>query len=216
MKSSKHATRLTVALMLSVCHFVVLKNDADSISEKVKLRPEDNEAKVYREVNNLSRVSHQYIVRYHACWIEDQNQQPPTPSESDVTTPTPTASISEEPSDPFAINFDDISRRDQSRSASFPRIRFANGDDSDEEDTSDSDSDADSDSTSSDETAADPSEMRGRGMFARQSMAIQARPSGSAATGTTTDEGAVQSILYIQMEFVEKVRLIKRPQLYVL
>ena len=122
-----------------------------------------------------------------------------------MSTPTQTASVSDEPSDPFAINFDDISHRDQSRSASFPRIRFANGEDSDEEDSTDSDSD-DSDSTSSDGTAADPSEMRGRGLFIRQSVPIQARPSGSAATGTTTDEGAVQSILYIQMEFVEKVK----------
>jgi translation initiation factor 2-alpha kinase 4 len=188
--------------MPSVSRVDCLENDVDH-TEKVKLRPEDNEAKVYREVNNLSRVSHQYIVRYHACWIEDQTPQPPTPSESDVSTPTPNASISDEPSDPFAINFDDMSRRDQSRSASFPRIRFANGDDSDEED--DSDSDADSDATSSDETAADPSELRGRGAFVRQSMPIQPRISESAATGTTADEGAVQSILYIQMEFVEKV-----------
>lgn len=173
--------------------------------KKVKLRPEDNTAKVYREVNNLSRVSHQYIVRYHACWIEDVNPPLGTPSTSeDQTTPTVSASESNgtggdiDLSDPFAINFDDFSRRDQSRSASFPRIRFANSD-------SDSDEDSDADSDSSDETAADPSEQRGRSHNARNPSQVM-RPS-TTGTGTTTDDGAFHSILYIQMEFVEKQTL---------
>ena len=179
-------------------------------SEKVKLRPEDNEAKVYREVNNLSRVSHPNIVRYHACWIEDANPLAAASisDASDVTTPT--ASVSEEASDPFAVNFDDLSRsRDQSRSASFPRIRFANSESDSEEDEDESESDTESDS--SEETAADPSEhfSRGRAMTMTRARPIigpggHIGPSGS-GTGTTTDNGAVQSILYIQMEFVEKV-----------
>lgn len=174
--------------------------------KKVKLRPEDNTAKVYREVNNLSRVSHQFIVRYHACWIEDVNPPSGTPLASQDSS-TPTASGSTEDngdidiSDPFAINFDDISRRDQSRSASFPRIRFANSDSDSDEDEDDSDADSDS----SDETAADPSEQRGRPLNAFAS-APPPRAS-TTGTGTTTDDGAVHSILYIQMEFVEKQTL---------
>jgi serine/threonine protein kinase len=31
--------------------------------KKIKLRPEDNEQKVFREVNALSRLNHQFIVR---------------------------------------------------------------------------------------------------------------------------------------------------------
>ena len=160
---------------------------------------------MYREVNNLSRVSHPNVVRYHACWIEDASSPPAETSESSNVTPT--ASVSEENSDPFAINFDDLSRsRDQSRSASFPRIRFANSDSDSEED---SDETSDTDSDSSEDTIADPSEQRSRGramtMTRTRPMNIHPVPSGS-ATDTTTDDGMVQSILYIQMEFVEKVR----------
>lgn len=134
-------------------------------------------------------------------------------SEENSDTPTPTASISEEASDPFAINFDDISRRDHSRSASFPRIRFANAEDSDDEDTESDSDDSSTESDSSDETAADPSDLRERGRSqGARSGAVPIHvghgghvgPSGS-ATGTTTDDESVRSILYIQMEFVEKV-----------
>jgi translation initiation factor 2-alpha kinase 4 len=153
-------------------------------------------------------------VRYHACWIENVSHQGPTNDENSDT-PTPTASISEEASDPFAINFDDASRRDQSRSASFPRIRFANEEDSDDEESDSDSDDSSTESDSSEETAADPSDLRerGRSQGARSgAMPIHAHtghgghvgPSGS-ATGTTTDDEAVRSILYIQMEFVEKV-----------
>ena len=163
----------------------------------MKLRPEDNEQKVYREVNSLSRVSHQYIVRYYSCWLEDANPHPPDPS-TDSSTPsgrTRTASGSDE--DIFAINFEDVSssRRDQSRTASFPRIRFANSGEEDEQDSDDSDTE----SSSSAETAADPSDARSR------LIPIGPRPSMS-TTDSSTDGGAVQRILYIQMEFVEKVR----------
>jgi translation initiation factor 2-alpha kinase 4 len=103
------------------------------------------------------------------------------------------------------MNFDDlgISHRDQSRSASFPRIRFANsGEDEDEEDDDDSSYDESAEESDSDvSTAADPSEVRGR---AAKSIAIPPKSSTS-ITGTTADEEGVQKILYIQMEFVDKV-----------
>lgn len=150
---------------------------------------------MYREVNSLSRVSHQYIVRYYGCWLEDATPiEIPVPDE---TTPLANPATSSEEEDVFATNFDDlsISRRDMSRSASFPRIRFANS--SNEEEDSDSE---DSDSESSDaETAADPSEQRGQPLMVAQKQS-------ASVTDGTTDDGMVQRILYIQMEFVEKVR----------
>lgn len=181
-------------------------------AEKVKLRPEDNEQKVYREVNSLSRVSHHHIVRYYGCWLEDATppeisqivSQPPSSG------PTPSTTTSSEEEDIFATNFDDLSfsRRDQSRSASFPRIRFANsGDDDDVDDDDDESDSADSsdDNESDAETAADPSDLRGRAAISKP-MTVPPKPSMS-LTGTSTDGGSVQRILYIQMEFVEKVSI---------
>lgn len=43
--------------------------------KKIKLRPEDNEQKVFREVNALSRLNHQFIVRYvllSTCGLADR------------------------------------------------------------------------------------------------------------------------------------------------
>ncbi|OCF54570.1 PEK/GCN2 protein kinase [Kwoniella mangroviensis CBS 10435] len=171
--------------------------------KKVKLRPEDNEAKVYREVNNLSRVNHQHIVRYYSCWLEDANPPQLTPT-ADNSTPGPALTSHSTEEDIFALDFDDasFSRRDQSRSASFPRIRFANEGDDEDGDSDDDDSDSESDSDAS--TAADPSEMRERGRSSN--IPIPPKPSAS-VTDATTDDGNVQRILYIQMEFVEKQTL---------
>ena len=167
----------------------------DPYPEKVKLRPEDNEQKVYREVNSLSRVSHQYIVRYYGCWLEEAAPVEQTPkleaSVGDVTS-------SEEEDDIFAMNLHDLSfsRREQSRTASFPRIRFAHSNEVSDNESNDSDSDSEaSDAT----TAADPTDPYGR------PIAIPPQLSTSRTDGTT-DDGMVQRILYIQMEFVEKVR----------
>ncbi|KAL7420932.1 eukaryotic translation initiation factor 2-alpha kinase [Cryptotrichosporon argae] len=187
--------------------------------KKVKLRPEDNEQKVFREVNSLSRVSHQYIVRYYGCWLEEVG--PPERSDSVDSAPATSASESiptpaVDDDDIFAVNLDELnmSRREQSRSASFPRIRFANSensddddedDDSDETDSTDgTDTDSDSGTDSDAETAADPSEQANRGRA--RPLAIPIKHSRS-VTDTTTDDGMVQRILYIQMEFVEKQTL---------
>ncbi|OXG72558.1 eukaryotic translation initiation factor 2-alpha kinase [Cryptococcus neoformans Gb118] len=198
--------------------------------KKVKLRPEDNEQKVYREVNNLSRVNHQHIVRYYGCWLEDANPPDLTPTLEDSThaaSTTGTGATCSTEEDIFAVNFDDfsLSRRDQSRSASFPRIRFTNSngddddDDSDEGDSSeedDTESDTESDSSAA---TADPSEPRGRshpqsslfqqGPEARsQRQSIPGKPSASTSVMTSsTSDGMVRRILYIQMEFVEKQTL---------
>ncbi|KAG8905299.1 hypothetical protein FRB99_000272 [Tulasnella sp. 403] len=40
--------------------------------KKVKLRGE-NDGKIYREINALSRLNHRFIVRYHTVWIETSN-----------------------------------------------------------------------------------------------------------------------------------------------
>lgn len=176
--------------------------------EKVKLRPEDNEQKVYREVNSLSRVSHQYIVRYYGCWLEDTGRIEPPLSTGSGSGTLPSQNPEDE--DIFATNFDDlsVSRRDHSRSASsFPRIRFANSGESDEESEDSVESDDGDDSSEGGQTAADPSEARAQPVPKEtrgRSMVIANKASLSLTDGTT-DDGGVQRILYIQMEFVEKV-----------
>jgi translation initiation factor 2-alpha kinase 4 len=166
-------------------------------------------------------VDHKHIVRYFSCWLEQVG--PPevaTPAEDTPDAVTPSHASSD--SDIFAVNFDELSMSHHSRSASFPRIRFAdsraNSDDEDDDDDDDDDDDnddsrddsqdTDSDSTASDDsdssadTVADPSERKSRST----PINIISKPS-TDFTGTTIDDGSVQEILYIQMEFVEKQTL---------
>lgn len=223
-------------------------------TEKVKLRPEEDFGRVLREVQSLSRVSHQHIVRYYGCWRETVGQAAVAPSPGGVdSTGTPSAvtssnvSSASEPGDPLAINWDE-SRNNRSRSQSFPRIRFSANDEEDSEDedddvtdesngtgqfgqftrmrddsddsdsdesdtTNDSESSGDSeDSAGSARTVGDPSQSLKRGRPPTKAIpkpipvVSGSKPSASFAT-TTTDDGSVQEILYIQMEFVEKQTL---------
>lgn len=168
-------------------------------------------------------MNHQHIVRYYGCWLEDANPPDVTLTLEDSIHSTSTAGTGATCSteeDIFAVNFDDfsLSRRDQSRSASFPRIRFtnSNGDDDDDSDDDDSSEDDDSDSDTESESSAataDPSEPRGRSqpkssLFRQRSQrqSIPGKPSASTSVMTSsTSDGMVRRILYIQMEFVEKV-----------
>ncbi|BEI98202.1 hypothetical protein CcaverHIS631_0305010 [Cutaneotrichosporon cavernicola] len=194
--------------------------------KKVKLSPEDDVHRVLREVNALSRVSHQYIVRYYSCWLEDvglsdgPDGDDSSAIQSSVNSSAVNSSNASSESDIFAVKFDDfdksISRRDLSKSASFPRIRFADDDDDDDDDDeengdgeiSDDDSDSDSSGWASEHTVADPSASVPR-QTRTQPLAIS-KPStkySTSYTGTTDNDDSVQRILYIQMEFVEKQTL---------
>lgn len=157
-----------------------------------------------REVNSLSRVSHQHIVRYYSCWLEEV--APPTQSPADDSSNATPVVASSESEDIFAVNFDDLSfsRPDRSRSASFPRIRFANDSDDEDDDDSDDSDDEEGDSSDSEGTIPDPSASDARAARSK-AISVPSKPSTS-HTGTTTDDESVQRILYIQMEFVEKVR----------
>jgi translation initiation factor 2-alpha kinase 4 len=174
---------------------------AELSAEKIKLRPEDDDEKAWREVSNLSRVSHPHIVRYYGTWLEDMHPPEPEPSTDDSVRGTTTSVIaSEDDEDIFRPNLDDLSlsRRDHSRSASFPRIRFSDAPE-DEDDDDDESSEESSDTESDAETVPEPPDNRGR------PMAIMAQKPSMSYTDTSTDVSGVKTILYIQMEFVEKV-----------
>nr|ODN99778.1 PEK/GCN2 protein kinase [Cryptococcus depauperatus CBS 7855] len=182
--------------------------------KKVKLRPEDNEQKVYREVNNLSRVNHQHIVRYYGCWLE-ANTPEYTPMIGEAISDGHSmgkGTANQQDEDIFAVNFDDfsVSRRDQSRSATFPQIRFTNEDEDDDgsnDDLSnDSDDSSDLNSTGSSVVTVDPSHVKGRIQSSATDKSDKHLASYSALTRSIDGEN-VQRVLYIQMEFVEKQTL---------
>jgi hypothetical protein len=125
-------------------------------------------------------------------------------------------------SDMFAVNLDDFSSpHDRSRS-SFTPVRFRkDGKEEEEEDDEEIEEDAEDEEedvglnsgdsggesdVSSEGTAADPSEPRGRAVN-RQVPVTKS----TSHTGTTTDGEQVSRILYMQMEFVEKVCPLRRP-----
>lgn len=116
----------------------------------MKLRGTENDDKIFREVNALSRLNHRYIVRYYSTWLETVHTSRRSSIDSDSGSGTEDSNIT--PSrrkaniedDPFHLDFDDLTRGSTSKSRSFPSIHF--GDESskslaEEEDESSSEED---------------------------------------------------------------------------
>ncbi|CED82329.1 eIF-2alpha kinase GCN2 [Phaffia rhodozyma] len=190
--------------------------------KKVKLRPEDNEQKVFREVNALSRLNHQFIVRYYTCWLEETAAIVPVsvPTVSEPATMTSslaslgdtsgatTPSISFGGFDFKPTDNDFLSvRGTQSRSHSFPSIHFGDDEqDDDDDDRRDDDEEDESDDTSEDSSTEEE---------VSKSRLLVSTPTGHAVPGqpSFTDGSMVSSdhantrVLYIQMEYVENQTL---------
>ncbi|KAG8885633.1 hypothetical protein FRB98_001726 [Tulasnella sp. 332] len=117
--------------------------------KKIKLRKE-NDGKIYREINALSKLNHRFIVRYHTTWIEticnmSGNDSPMESSESTSYHTTPARSDRELPPrkstamfrlDDFSLgaSFSESSASVKTRTTSFPSIVFGNDDGSSSED----------------------------------------------------------------------------------
>ncbi|EKM52933.1 uncharacterized protein PHACADRAFT_259100 [Phanerochaete carnosa HHB-10118-sp] len=166
--------------------------------KKIRLRTNQNDQKIFREVDTLSRLNHRYIVRYYTTWIETSDDVSTATSAvgSSAGTSVPGAahgngSTTEEESDPFAINLDDLDDFNDTPSHSFPAITFTRSGTprSDEGESGSSDEDG----TSSDEVAS-PVNGRGRELTKR--------------TGTPVP--SISRTLYIQMEYVERQTLKER------
>jgi translation initiation factor 2-alpha kinase 4 len=193
-------------------------------SEKVKLRRQEDEQKVLREVENLSKVNHQYIVRYVHCWFEDAPRKPASPPSASIFQNDQDQPNGEDQhSDPFSINLDDLSSR-RDTSTSFPRIRFVRpGEETDSDDDSEGSS-SNGDQSSGGETA-EPSQVILRPVAVpSKPVAIPGRPVRRESVSTETEytgddedetgftnESVVEKILYISMEFVERVRVLVCP-----
>ncbi|KIJ60152.1 hypothetical protein HYDPIDRAFT_139699 [Hydnomerulius pinastri MD-312] len=120
--------------------------------KKIRLRTDQSDTKLFREVNALSRLSHRFIVRYYTTWVEMAENVaavPSSDSDSDSDSGTeggmtsvPHSFEHRENSDPFSIDLDDLDDYGGSGSkSSFPSIHFSRSDvkdvNEDEEDSDD-------------------------------------------------------------------------------
>lgn len=175
--------------------------------KKVKLRGTENDDKIFREVNALSRLNHRYIVRYYATWLEvstrgrrsstgtsrqnssrdsDEEDEDEDTTDSDTTA---SASGNRRKRDDFdeenvlMYDLDDLTVNSKSRSGrSFPSIHF--GDETSSMSLVADDEDEDESSPETEEEVERPN---------RSYTIMPPKP--------------VPRVLYIQMEFVERQTL---------
>ncbi|KAF8920390.1 hypothetical protein CPB85DRAFT_1429191 [Mucidula mucida] len=166
--------------------------------KKVRLKAVQSDAKIFREVNALSRLNHRFIVRYYTTWVE--TSEPTSAAASDeenssesgyetengmTSVPSRSRFHSREMSSPIIFNMDDLDEvtTGMSGGGSFPSIHFTHsGDGTEEEDDTDSDGDGQF------------------GDLFRKETSLH----------TPTPVPEVQRTLYIQMEFVERQTLKER------
>lgn len=154
--------------------------------KKVKLRGTENDDKIFREVNALSRLNHRYIVRYYATWLETVNRirrssrnslggwdapgDDEDTTDSETTASDTTASRKqpklvprrkfEEEEDVLMYDLDDLTVHSRSKSGrSFPSIHFG-------EETSSISLSADDEEEESDESETEEEPIRSPSVIA--------------------------------------------------
>jgi translation initiation factor 2-alpha kinase 4 len=121
--------------------------------KKIRLRTDQSDTKIFREVNALSRLSHRFIVRYYTTWIEtvevvtsgtsaSSDTASDSGTESNMTSVPPSLEWREK-SDPFSIDLNDLDDYGGSGSrSSFPSIHFTTSDVKDEKDEDEDEDDS--------------------------------------------------------------------------
>lgn len=119
--------------------------------KKIRLRTDQSDTKLFREVNALSKLSHRFIVRYYTTWVEMANDISAAPSSEDDSgtgsgteggrTSVPHSFERKENSDPFSFDLDDLDDYGSGSRSSFPSIHFTQSDMKDEKDEDEEDSD---------------------------------------------------------------------------
>ncbi|KAL4071177.1 kinase-like domain-containing protein [Scleroderma yunnanense] len=119
--------------------------------KKIRLRTDQSDTKLFREVNALSKLSHRFIVRYYTTWVEMAEDISAAPSSEDDSgtgsgteggrTSVPHSFERKENSDPFSIDLDDLDDYGSGSRSSFPSIHFTRSDMKDEKDEDEEDSD---------------------------------------------------------------------------
>lgn len=155
--------------------------------KKIRLRGADD-AKIYREINALSKLSHRYIVRYYTTWLETLQSGANSPTDSDGSsassdsTEAPETLTGDSSNDAETLfNLDDLPPPGSSpyTGTSFPGIHFRESSQS----RSRSSHGFDDSSEEEEEEAPAPTQLK------------------------TTVPKINPRILYIQMEFVENQTL---------
>ncbi|KAI6046986.1 kinase-like domain-containing protein [Pisolithus marmoratus] len=120
--------------------------------KKIRLRTDQSDTKIFREVNALSKLSHRFIVRYYTTWVEIAQPDSTAPSSEDDSgtgsgteggrTSVPNSFERRgEHSDPFSIDLNDLDDYGSGSRSSFPSIHFTRSEVNDEKDEEDEDSD---------------------------------------------------------------------------
>lgn len=156
-------------------------------------------------------MSHKHIVRYFNCWIEDPVKPVDDPDDTESTQTASSAAVDEisdpfappDPKDPFAYN-----AAENSKSLSFPPVRFSLAAKRFDEVTS---SDEDEDETESDtEVSESGEETESEHPIVKSNKGRDRKPeipitNLSILTDTTNSDPSSFRTLYIAMEFVDNV-----------
>ncbi|RUS33243.1 hypothetical protein BC938DRAFT_472418 [Jimgerdemannia flammicorona] len=174
--------------------------------KKIRLDKHDNEnnRKILREVMTLSRLHHQYVVRYYTTWFEDadggleeDSLSDDNDSDSEETDGSDDDELLRLVKDPMI----DFLATEQSTSHSYSKVRH-------ERSASDEDDDCDDDDQSeNDATNSDDDDDSGGVSFATVLTQSPSKPRNRSKRDSSTGPSQLSRILYIQMEYCERKTL---------
>ncbi|KAI9261602.1 kinase-like domain-containing protein [Phascolomyces articulosus] len=194
--------------------------------KKIRLDPRDSEdlRKILREVQTLSSLHHQYVVRYYATWFEDADGTSSRYSDDDDDEYSEDESESEYDEDGdedvsvLQKRYDFLSL-DHSKSRSYSAIKFSVDDDDDDDSTVDTVDYSYEDKTGSDEdfinfgydgNESSTMSTKKAQKTVRKPRKVSGHPAGSVSSSDTGKISMQQQrtrVLYIQMEYCEKKTL---------
>ncbi|KAI8582596.1 hypothetical protein K450DRAFT_226018 [Umbelopsis ramanniana AG] len=178
--------------------------------KKIRLDPRDNEdiRKILREVQTLSSLHHQYVVRYYTTWFEDEDGNwRDSDTEGDSYSGEDSDFDEDDEDGDLSVmpkRYDFLST-ERSHSKSYSAIQFEETSDDSNDDSIPNEGDDDHISFVASDNSTD------RSKISRAKLAIRnhKRRSGS-RTNTSSEESKRSSrirVLYIQMEYCEKKTL---------
>jgi translation initiation factor 2-alpha kinase 4 len=203
--------------------------------KKIRLDPRDSEGvrKILREVQTLSSLHHQYVVRYYATWFEDEDGTTWKDSDDDDDSMDDTTDDDDFDDDDGDVSvlqkrYDFISM-DRSKSKSYSAIHFEVDDDDDDDDDDEDDEESDytdgtTDGTesengnyisfaaapgtsSSDTSSHTKSDRKKKEKLAKHVLERLRKRTAAATTTTKRPPPRSTRVLYIQMEYCEKKTL---------
>ncbi|ORZ07124.1 kinase-like domain-containing protein [Absidia repens] len=193
--------------------------------KKIRLDPRDSEGvrKILREVQTLSSLHHQYVVRYYATWFEDEDGSTwkDSDDEEDDYTDSDDSDSNDDSDDDVSVlqkRYDFISM-DRSKSKSYSAIHFE-VDDTEEEDEDDTESATTTDTegggyisfAAEGNTPTTPSSSNKQRLAKTVLDRFRHNQRGRGSSGKSSSQQPPKQpkstrVLYIQMEYCEKKTL---------